>query len=289
MALAHTPAFERSKITQPGFGCRDRSGDYLSKASVIPMIFDRRSKLNRPGPRNARGEYRYPLPPDHPLKMQLVRPDGEVIDVLPVDLTVRGAGFRSWPDVELGEDEVFDVVVSSAEDGWTVRTPGVVRHAAEDDDAIDWGLEFINLGNLYGQWDNVLGRYFNRRRAKRVAPDLDRKIAGELIRGEQAVSAAIHDLTTFGAGVTVRHSEAADLDRNEVVEIRFRLPKGRRHLQGKAFVRQLRHAGAHDFVGLEFDLTDPDGMAVWERQINAYCTKRARAVSEWQEAWGGAA
>lgn len=251
------------------------------------MLFDRRAKKRNPDSPERR-EYRQVLPPDHPLRMQLVRANGEVIDVLPVDVTARGAGFRTWPDVEFAKDEVFEVVVASETDGWNVCTPAIIRHRENDGDAVDWGLEFVNLGNLYGQWDNALGRYLNRRKQVRVAPELDRKIPIDIRKGDLTTTGVLHDLSPKGLGVAVRHSEAKGIEREDAIQVSFRLPRSRRHLTGTVEIRQIRNVGAQSFLGGEFDLSDPAGFAAHTRQISAYCEKRAKALSDWERGWQGA-
>lgn len=221
--------------------------------------------------------------------MKLVRPSGQEIDVQPVDMSVRGAGFRTRTGTDLYEFEVVDVVVSSEANGWMVRTPGILRHGTSDDEGMDWGVEFINVGDLYGQWDRVLGRCFNRRQKPRVSPSLDRRILAEIHVGARRVPAAIHDLTVGGAGLVVQHGSFPEIAHDQVLAISFSLPRSKRKLSGKASVRRLHSAEPLDLIGVEFDLKDPDGFANHEQPIATYCEARAETIAKWASDWQRAA
>ncbi|MFT5050077.1 MAG: c-di-GMP-binding flagellar brake protein YcgR [Chlamydiales bacterium] len=248
------------------------------------MIFDRRKKLPV-SPQDLRAEYRQTLTSDHPLRMLILRGDGSQFETTLIDLTARGAGFETPSAFELHEDEAIEVVVTNEADRWAVRTPAMARHHVDLGGTSVWGVEFINLGNLYGQWDNILGEHFNRRTDPRVAPELDRPTPVTLTLDEHPISATLHDMSPTGMCMAVRHTEVSGLERDTSVHIAFKLPRSRRNLQGTAIVRRNCRAGALDLLGVEFDMTAADGFAKHERTIAAYCKKRAKALSKWEASW----
>lgn len=146
------------------------------------MFFSRRKKERAHERDDRRGEYRCVLPADHPVSILVKRSDDTTFEVEPLDLSVRGASFRtSGKNLEgLVEEEVIELVITIGE-GRQVRTPGVVRRRIDSEQGTEWGAEFINLGNLYGQWENALGHYLNRRSLIRVEPALDRGLTGSLL------------------------------------------------------------------------------------------------------------
>jgi len=248
------------------------------------LIFDRRKKLPA-RPDELRAEYRHPLPTEHTLRMLIQRSDGSQIETVLVDLTARGAGFEAASDFELHEDEAVEVIVTCQNENWTVRTPAMARHRVASGKTTTWGVEFVNLGNLYGQWDNVLGQHFNRRVDARVTPELDRPVPVMISLDGREFSATLHDLSTRGMGLAVSHREVEHLEREARIEIAFKLPRCRREVRGTAMVRRNCHVGALNLVGVEFDLEAADGFVDHERAIVAYCKKRAKALSRWESAW----
>lgn len=229
------------------------------------------------------------LPPKASLRMQVVKAGGEKIKVQAVDLSARGAGFTTRPDVRFSESEVVEVLISSRSDGWSVRTPGVLRHAKLSNEAIGWGVEFINTGTLYDQLDDALGRHFNQRKSRRISPSLDRRILAQVLVQDEPISAAVHDLTVSGVGLVAHHGALSPDLAGQTLAVAFSLPRSKEVLSGTATVRRVHTADPLDLLGMEFDLADPQGFSRFEREIQAYCEVRSKAIAEWESAWRSAA
>ena len=248
------------------------------------MFFSRRKKERAHEREDRRGEYRCVLPADHPVSMTVERADGSRFEAEPLDLSVRGASFRTSGDGldVLVNEEVVDLVISIGE-GLDVRTPGVARRRVDTENGTEWGVEFINLGNLYGQWDNVLGHYLNRRSLMRVKPALDQGLAGSLFSEGHKMKATVCDLNVQGAGLLVGHIEAALLRMGAPARVTFCLPGSKKELVGPARIQHCRRLDQQDIVGLAFDLGDPEGFARHEREIAAYCSELSQGLSRWEE------
>ena len=232
-----------------------------------------------------RWEYRLVVPPDNSVRMTLIRQDEIQIRTTLIDLTVRGARFRLRGEgAHFDSDALFQAVITT-DGSWVVRTPARVRRQLVTPDGVEWGLEFINHGNLYGQWENALGQFFNRRSNLRTRLDFGRPLMGNLASKGIKMSGAVYDLTTRGAGLVLSHIEAAPLKLNDPARLTVLLPGLDRKLMGPAVIRSRRRFDDRDIVGIEFDLSDPEGFAAHERLIAEYCARRELELVQWQESW----
>jgi c-di-GMP-binding flagellar brake protein YcgR len=248
------------------------------------MFFSR--KKNKASEAERRVAYRSLLPEDHPLRMFIRRSDESIIETELIDLTISGASFRlleQYP-AEFQVDEMFDVAISIGA-GLEVHTPAVARRDVSGPGGIEWGVEFINIGNLYGQWDNILGQYFNRRTRVRVGIDLDRPLSASLASHGAKMLATVYDLTIHGVGLLVSHIEAGPLKLEADARVTIRLPDSKKEIMGWASIRQHRRFDQRDVIGLRFDLSDPEGFAKHEAVIAEYCTEREQELTQWEEGW----
>jgi hypothetical protein len=173
--------------------------------------------------------------------MVVLRHDGVQIPTYLMDLTLRGARFRSNRDAgqALHVDDLIEVVVTTDGES-SVRTPALIRRRSLVAEGVEWAIEFVNIGNLYGQWDDALGPYFNRRSHRRIAPDLDRPLSASLSSKGNRMMATVYDLTVKGVGLLVSHAEATALKQFDPAKITLRLPKTRKELSGGGTICQLR-------------------------------------------------
>ena len=249
------------------------------------MFFLRKSK-RAPDWEEQRGEYRMVLPDGHPVRMVVLRQDGVQIPTYLIDLTLRGARFRSNRDASeaLRVDDLVEVVISTDGES-SVRTPALIRRRSLVSDGVEWAIEFVNIGNLYGQWDDALGAYFNRRSHLRIAPDLDRPLSASLASKGNRMMATVYDLTVKGVGLLVSHAEATALKQFDPARVSLRLPKTRKELSGPATICQHRRFDDRDVVGLVFDLSDPDGFAKHGKALAKYCAEREEEMRAYEDSW----
>ena len=190
------------------------------------MFLRRRKKKFDPAGPKRRQQYRVALSDDPTVRLSLVRSDGSEVRTQLLDLTVRGVRFRTCEEgLDLHVDEIFQAVVT-ADMGWVVQTPAMVRRHQPTGEGNEWGMEFINAGNLFGQWENCLGHYFNRRSNVRLCPDEDLPLGGWLSSRGNKMYGTVYDLSVAGAGILVSHIEAVALELDEDARVGFRLPYG---------------------------------------------------------------
>jgi len=217
-----------------------------------------------------------------PLEAILEVPGAYPVEAHVVDLTVQGVGvcvpFKRDPGLRV--DEVLEIMIHGPGKAWEVRTPvRVVRIDVGDDVRI--GLRFVNLGSLYGQLDNALGTYFNRRARPRAQPEPDRPFPVYLSHNGHRVRADVHDISTSGIGVFLGRVSAGPLRPGERVEVRFFLPGSKVEMVGSAYVRHRTALARIDMVGLEFDLHEAGGFVDFLAGIESYVEQRNRATAVW--------
>ncbi len=244
-------------------------------------MFFRRKK--HPVPAEQRALYRPLLSENHGLRVLLERPGAPFLEVSLRSLTFRGAGLEAPAnyDIAIHQDDVFDVTLWKDDESWNVRTPAVVRRLDRTvEGKIGFGIEFINLGSLFGQMTDALGTYFNRRAFERVQPDAARPVTARLYSHGHRMPGAVHDLTPGGVALLVDHVLAVPLRTGADARVTLCLPTSKRELEGEAFIRQIRRLREQDFIGLEFDLEHPEGFRVHAELVRQYCAERERALHE---------
>ncbi len=245
------------------------------------MFFRRRNRSRRPA--EQRSVYRSNLPRDHGIRAVLEKPNVPFLELELRSLTFRGAGFVAPAayDVALHEGDFYDVSLWRTDDTWSVRTPAAIRRVGPiEDGRFEVGVEFVNLGDLYGQMSDGLGRLFNRRALKRVQPHAAQPVTASLYSHGHRMPGTVHDLTALGVGVVVDHVLAVPLRVDSDARVTLRLPGQNDELVGLAYIRQIRRLREKDVIGLEFDPADTHGFPAHAGTIQAYCEERERALRE---------
>lgn len=247
-------------------------------------MFFRRKKQ----PPDQRESYRRTPGEFDSIRVVLERSEQDVLDASLLDLTMRGAGLRvpARQAPGLQADEVLELTIESDIDGWKIRTPGVVRQIKPGQGgSIEYGIEFINVGQLYSQMDDMMARYFNRRSRVRVPVDSDRPVAASFYSTGHRLMAVVFDVTIHGVGLLVRHAEATALRVGAPANVSMKLPGSKKEIGGGTFIRQHRAIHDQDILGLEFDLKDLNGFVAHQDLIAAYCAKRLAERDTWEEPW----
>jgi hypothetical protein len=253
-------------------------------------MFFRRKKNKRPkGQPEQRAHYRSELGSNHSLEITLEPPDRSLIPAELVNLTVRGAGVRVPAETATGleGDDVLEVCISSKRDRWTIKTPAVVRQVNEERGHLSCGIEFINLGNLYSQMEDALGRYFNRRAHLRVHPHFDRPDSVTLSSMGNKMMGTVYDLTTHGLGIVLSHVEAAPLKLETEARVSLQLGRKKAVLDGPTVIRHRRKLSMGELVGVEFDLEHESGFGQHQKLLGEYCAKREREMAAWDSSFEG--
>lgn len=159
------------------------------------------------------------------------------------------------------EGDVVELKVRHIKDCWSVTTVAFVRRVAKaSDDTVMLELQFTNLGDLYAQLDDALGRYFNRRSATRVKPELENGIKVKLAYGSHRVRGVAHDLSLTGLGATVSLAEAVVFKGGELAQITLDIPECQPELVGPCVVKHGYRVGPSVVLGVEFDLLAESSM-----------------------------
>lgn len=183
-----------------------------------------------------------------------------------------------------GEGEVVELIVRHVRDGWTVTSVAFVRRIEKMGDAsVFLELQFTNLGELYAQLDDALGRYFNRRSATRVKPELERGIKVKLAHGAHRVRGVAHDLSLTGAGVTLPLVQAAVFRGGERVEVTLDIPEAQPEFVGPGVVKHGYRLGQNVVLGVEFDLLADSSMRKRRGEYVRFVEERRAAMEAWQK------
>lgn len=233
-----------------------------------------------------RHHYRSAPPESLGIKVSVFKPSvgpfqGEVVDLTAGGVAVR---FTVQKHPSLAIDNVVEVTVSSTKWDGEIVTPARVAYFRRDGEAkIRYGFEFINRGDLYRQLDAFYVRVFNRRKALRVLPDLDRKVPATISFGGVDYKATLHDISVRGAGLILSHDCAEKLPPVDAFEIGFQLPGTKKSLSGRAFLRNRMQLPSTVLVGLEFDLDGNFGRCL--QQLEKFVDQRVEETAKWEAAW----
>jgi c-di-GMP-binding flagellar brake protein YcgR len=206
-----------------------------------------------------------------------------------IDLSARGVGvamsFASDPNLAPGD--VVDVAISAMM-RVAVETPARVANIGQARVGhVRYGLEFLNVGNLYSQLDAFYGRFFNRRRNARVRTAFDEVVRVEMSWAGGEHTARVYDVSERGMGLAVPADLSVSIDDGELISLRFRLRGSATSLEGLARVRSDVTLERRRVIGLEFDLEHPGGLSRHGAALREYVSTRAAQMEAWEQAWSG--
>jgi len=239
------------------------------------------------GTRERRGPYRQAPSSSQPLSAMLEIPDRDPVLGELLDLTAVGAGvrvpFATDPNLSIGD--VIEVTIGSMM-RTPVETPARVLNVAQPAPGFTrYGLEFINVGNLYSQLDSFYARFFNRRRHPRVRPVFDQVLRVELAWASADLTARVYDVSESGMALTLPRSFELDLELDGPVSIRFQLPHTGAPVEGLARVHYDVQLEKRRLAGIEYDLESPKGMSQHLPAIREYVAQRTDEMAAWERAW----
>lgn len=248
------------------------------------MLFRNKSKTTARGER--RRQYRIPQSKKHPLSATLKR-DSETFQAEFLDVSVHGVGLRITAEraARLTLGDVLELTVMSLSHG-KVTTPGKLVHMESDGKTARLGFEFVNIGDLYSQLDAFYSRIFNRRRAVRVRPELDRKLTVVMRWSSKELKANVTNVSETGVGIALPAEHAHEFEKVEKVAIQFKLPGKAEPLHGAAFVRNRAIVSGQLICGLMFDFDQESSLATRRGEVGAYVEKRAEEIAKWESSWG---
>ncbi len=182
-----------------------------------------------------------------------------------------------------GEGEVVQLTVQHVSDGWLVTAIGCVRRLNKcGSAAVFLEIQFTQLGDLYAQLDDALGRYFNRRSATRVKPDLEVDVRVKLSYGPHRLRGIAHDLSLTGLGVTLPLVQAAVFKSGERVKATIDIPGISNEFEGPGVVKHGYRSGPNVVLGVEFDLLADSPMRKRRPEYVKFVEGRREAMEAWQ-------
>ncbi|MEM1453165.1 MAG: PilZ domain-containing protein [Planctomycetota bacterium] len=202
-----------------------------------------------------------------------------------IDMDIQGAKFvLPFHEAPLGgEGQVVVVDVHHPVDGWRVRATAQVKKLHKwDEHMVLMEVQFTRLGELYAQLDDALGRYFNRRSAKRVKPDVDTKVNVRVAYGPHRVRGEAHDLSRTGIGVVAPLVQAAIFRAGERVRVFIDLPGHKDEFEVLGVVKHGYRNGEEVLLGIEFDLLSDTPMRERRGEYLDYVEQRREALEAWQ-------
>lgn len=251
------------------------------------MFFSRKPKQQAPPePSDQRQLYRAKVDPEV-LRATVTREGHDPVQAGVVDLSLEGAGvevpFHLDPEFEAGE--IVELALRHAQDGWTVVVSARVEQLRSSGGAnVHYGMIFLGMGGLYAQLEDILGRYFNRRRDERVQPHLDKDVMARLRQGGHRPRGPIQDLSVSGMCMTVDLVAAAPLKVGENLRVRFELPGCKVEFEGQARLLTRRRLGDKEFVSMEFDLEAGGTLAEHHADLKAYIAGRSEQMAAFSRA-----
>ncbi|MEM7517665.1 MAG: PilZ domain-containing protein [Planctomycetota bacterium] len=242
---------------------------------------DAGAKAQNESPRNQHPA----LPEADDLEVHLQLTDQQPFKVDLYDMNIQGAEIRlPFHLAPLGgEGELVELDIHHPRDGWRVRAVGRVRKLEKWDDAtVLVEVQFSNLGDLYAQLDDALGRYFNRRSAARIKPDIDSVVRVKLAYGPHRVRGAAQDLSRTGLGIVLPLVQAAIFRSGERVKIYLDVPGTKEPFEGVGVVKHGYRSGEDVVLGVEFDLLADSPMKKRRNEFLGYIEQRREEIEAWQ-------
>lgn len=225
------------------------------------------------------------LPEAEELQVQLTLEGHQPFRVDLYDMNIQGAEivlpFHLAPLG--GEGDVVELLVHHPRDGWSVRAIGRIRKMDQWDDAMVLvEIQFSQLGDLYAQLDDALGRYFNRRSAMRVKPEIDSVVRVKLAFGPHRLRGEAQDISRTGLGVSLPLVQAAVFRSGERVTVYVDIPGCKTTFEGPGIVKHGYRSGPDVILGVEFDLLADSPMKKRRAEFLRYVEERREAIEAWQ-------
>lgn len=206
-----------------------------------------------------------------------------------LDLTARGAGVcvQAAGAPLLAPGDVVELLFGR-ERCPRVSTPArVVGSSATGAGDRRYEVEFIDEGDLLPQLEAFCRASYDRRGCVRL-PIKGRHVGVSLRWPKGRCTATVSDLSEAGLGFSLPLASAVSLEPGQRVSTCFRLPGVPRPIEGPALVRHAVRLDGRHLFGLEFDLSDPTGLAVRMGEIRRFVAKRAELLDAWEAGWSEA-
>ena len=208
-----------------------------------------------------------------------------------LDLSAGGAGvfFPAARDPELEVGDSVNLSFTSLVHGGEIRAAARVATSVEEEEprrGRRYGFEFTDCEALFAQLDAYYFNFFNRRRAMRVRPALDKKLPAEISYhdetfGDQSVPIIFHDISPDGFGAILSADKAPTLDGVTRLEVQLQLPGQEEPMGWKALLIHRSLRGRSLVVGAVFLMDESEAVGPERQALADYCARREAEIALW--------
>lgn len=244
------------------------------------MFFNRKKKKAQ----ELREHYRRAPGKKHALGLSVQAADGSTVKATIDNMSAGGVGFRFDSDdaPRLTIDTGVMMTFVSLGPGKQVLAPGmVVGVRGSEAEGILYGVQFTDVAGLFKQLDVSLLRFFNRRKAMRVLPELGKKLpVGARVEHEQ-VRMTINDLSWMGLGFSLDVANAEKFMHVREFEVSFQVKKDGPLIDTPVKLVHRTLTGANVLFGCTF--VNPDQKAGDEQRqiLEEYTKVREEDMARW--------
>ena len=250
------------------------------------MFFKRKKKASerndeREGERGRR-HYRRAPGRKHALGVRILHKGATVASAEVGDLSIGGVRLiypkGAVPQFALGQE--VELAFSSLAHAGTVQSLArFLRELTQPDGSVHHSFNFVDPEALYPQLDPFFWNFFNRRRAVRVRPALDRRLPLGLQAGAASTEVSVNDLSSRGLGFVLEAARAQALLAGSTYELALAIPGSEERFTCRAERRHATPRGKNVLFGLEFvglETSSPSAA------LDRYLAEREAEQARWE-------
>lgn len=229
-----------------------------------------------------RDAYRQPQTQAHRLSISARAANGEEFAGVFQDLSIGGASAKFTINASaLLPGEIVVLTIGSLTRTAKVIAKARVMFCKDSPGGRHAGFQFTEPAVLLKQIDGFYGRFFNRRRAKRVGMPLDKKIPVSLFLTGKEIKTELVDLSVDGMQLRTTRAVSKEFDGANHIFFKFTLPGQTEMIQGRAAI--LRRTQSREIVtlGLAFDMVQDKGVSRHVAALNSWILHRTNEISKW--------
>ena len=219
-----------------------------------------------------RAKYRTEAESSLPFKLSLFLSNRRLLSGSLININLNGAAISfpadQCPDFKPGERVKLRVI--TVETQKKIVIDATLRDLRTVEDRKLCRFQFPTSNRLAKEMDPSLLRYFNRRRAVRVKPDMTSPIVVDLECERGFSEGWIVDISTTGLGLGLRPDMAKRMGRPKHVTVSFQLPGNEKPLLLEGTVPNIRRVGNMIVYGIEFDQSQTEDFHHQQESITSF-------------------
>lgn len=250
------------------------------------MFFKRKKKQAGEDRSDLRRHYRRAPGKKHALSAKLRCENQDPVAGELIDLSAGGAGvlFTGDRDPDLDPKQPVQLSFTSLVHGGEVVVDALVTSGRDaEEGGRRYGFQFEDAEGLFRQLDTYYFKFFNRRRAMRVRPELGKKLRATLAFGPGAMDVSLTNFSADGFGIAMTPEKAGMLEGVEEVTCTFKLPKLEEPICWPARAVHLTPLASGVLFGAVFLISDEEAMGPNRQALVDYCAGRAAEMALWDQ------